>query len=93
VVPDDDCDDESLAGSAGEELEQEELEQELEAKYGPRSQRYLRKRKAQDYSHLFLTEGEEGDMEMPYVESGEGGEEEDTPLATPHMNMKKGINM
>jgi hypothetical protein len=54
-------------------LEQEELEREIEAKYGLCSQRYdLRKRRARDYSHLFLTEGEgeEDDMEVPYVENG-----------------------
>jgi hypothetical protein len=79
-----------------EELEQEELEREMDAKYGPRSQRYdLRTRRARDYSNLFLTEGEgeEDDMEVHFVESDEDGEEEGTPLAIPQMSMKKGIKL
>jgi hypothetical protein len=72
------------------------LDQEMEAKYGPRNEWYdIRQRKARDYSHLFVTEGkeEEEEEDMSFAEGEEAEEEEDTPLATPQMSVKKGIKV
>jgi hypothetical protein len=55
--------------------DQGQLERDMEARYGPRTERYnMRQRKQRDYSHLFATEGTE-----------------EAPVATPQMSMKRGL--
>jgi hypothetical protein len=73
------------------------LEREMDAKYGPRNQQYdMHQRKARDYSHLFVTKGNEDEEEDEDIPS-DGHEEEttddDAPLAMPQMSMKKGIRV
>jgi hypothetical protein len=69
------------------------LEQEMNAKYGPCTKQYnMRQQKPRDYSHLFATKGDEEDTEEG-VEVETVEEEEEEPLATPQMSMKKGIRV
>jgi hypothetical protein len=68
------------------------LEQEMSAKYGPRTERYnMRQRKPRDYSHLFATDARE-ELEVVTVDDAVEDTEEE-PLATPQMNMKRGIKV
>jgi hypothetical protein len=117
-----DSDDKTPAGSAGVELHENEndtdtndnqpmIEQEMDTKYGPHNQRYdMCRKKAREYSHLFMTKNNDGIhntnyYECPYNEDKEDDEdvpadsnkeekdEDDEPLATPQMSMKKGIKV
>ena len=55
------------------------LEHEMNAKYGPRTERYdMRKRRAKDYSHLFVTENNDG-MNRNYYDCLHEEDEEDVP--------------
>jgi hypothetical protein len=102
------------AESAGVEphenaIDTNSIEQEMDAKYGPRNQQYsMCRRKARDYSHLFVTsnndgihnyyeclygEDEEDDEDVPADSNEEETDEDDEPLATPQMSMKKGIKV
>jgi hypothetical protein len=65
----------------------------MNTKYGPRTERYsMRERKPRDYSHLFATGGHKEDIkEAVEVETVKVEEEE--PLATPQMSMKRGIKV
>jgi hypothetical protein len=93
------------------EIDTNTIEQEMDAKYGPRNQQYsMRRRKARDYSHLFVTsnndgihntnyyeclynEDEEDDEDVPADSNKEETGEDNEPLATPQMSMKKGIKV
>jgi len=60
------------------EIDTNTIEQEMDAKYGPCNQRYsMCRRKARDYSHLFVTSNNDGIRNTNYYECLYNADEED----------------